>query len=198
MEQTKKSGFSTAGLVLGIVGICTSIIPIVNNLSFIMGILAFIFGAIALVKKAGRGKAIAGIILGILTVVVTINMQKMWSDALDTVSDNLDKATGSKTEQVLQDELDVEIGKFEVDNKNYITSTKLKVKVTNKTTETKSFSVKIEAVDNDGVRIDEDTIYINDLKSGQSQNVEGFNLVTSDKAKQLKNAKFEILEVSSY
>ncbi|MCI8486333.1 MAG: DUF4190 domain-containing protein [Clostridia bacterium] len=198
MEQTKKSGFSTAGLVLGIIGICTSIIPIVNNLSFIMGILAFIFGAVALAKKAGRGKAIAGIILGILTVVVTINMQRIWSDALDTVSDNLDKATGSKTEQVLQNELDVEIGKFEVDNKNYITTTKLKVKVTNKTTETKSFSVKIEAVDNDGTRIDEDTIYINDLKSGQSQNVEGFNLVTSDKAKQLKNAKFEILEVSAY
>ena len=104
MEQTKKSGFSTAGLVLGIIGICTSIIPIVNNLSFIMGILAFIFGAVALAKKAGRGKAIAGIILGILTVVVTINMQRIWSDALDTVSDNLDKATGSKTEQVLQNE----------------------------------------------------------------------------------------------
>lgn len=33
MEERKKSGFGTAGLVLGIIGVCTSFIPIVNNVS---------------------------------------------------------------------------------------------------------------------------------------------------------------------
>ena len=198
MEQTKKSGFGTAGLVLGIVGICTSFIPIINNLSFIMGILAFIFGIVALVKKSSKGKAIAGVILGILAVTITLSLQKTWSDALDTVSDSLDKATGGQTQQVLEKELDVEIGKFEVDNSNYITNTKLTVKATNKTSETKSFSIKIEAIDEEGTRLEEDTIYANDLKAGQSQNLEAFTLITSEKAKQLKNAKFEVLEASSY
>lgn len=85
MEKTKKSGLSTAGLVLGIVGLCTSIIPIINNLSFVMGILAFIFGIISLVKGAGKGKNISAIILGILAIVITINMQKAVSDVF---SDN--------------------------------------------------------------------------------------------------------------
>lgn len=51
MEKTNKSGLAIAGLVLGIVGVCTSFIPIVNNISFIMGILGAIFGIISLVKK---------------------------------------------------------------------------------------------------------------------------------------------------
>ena len=33
MEENKKSGLGTAGLVLGIIGVCTSFIPIINNLS---------------------------------------------------------------------------------------------------------------------------------------------------------------------
>lgn len=39
MENTKKSGFATAGIVLGIIGICTSFIPIINNLSFLWELL---------------------------------------------------------------------------------------------------------------------------------------------------------------
>ena len=42
-EETQKSGLCTAGLVLGIVGMCTSFIPIINNLSFFLGVLAIIF-----------------------------------------------------------------------------------------------------------------------------------------------------------
>ena len=46
--ETQKSGLCTAGLVLGILGVCTSIIPIINNLSFLMGILAVIFGLVSI------------------------------------------------------------------------------------------------------------------------------------------------------
>ena len=56
--ETKKSGFATAGLVLGIIGICLSFIPILNNASFFLGVLAVIFGLISLIKKASKGKAI--------------------------------------------------------------------------------------------------------------------------------------------
>lgn len=96
--EKKKSGLATAGMVLGIIGVCTSFIPIVNNLSFVMGILAIIFGIIEIIKKAGRGKAIAGLILGILAIIITLSSQKAISDALDTLSNDLNSITGSTVE----------------------------------------------------------------------------------------------------
>lgn len=199
MEEKKKSGFATAGLVLGIIGICTSFIPIVNNLSFVLGAIGVIFAVISLVKKASKGQAIAGVILCVLAIVITINSQKALSDSLNEVSANLDKASGASTEEVLANDANVELGEFEVTKDSYgITDTKLTVKVTNKTTEKKSFSFHIEAVDATGARINEDYVYANDLAAGQSQNFDIFTLVTSDKIGTMKNATFKIIDASMY
>ncbi len=199
MEQTKKSGFATASLVLGIIGICTSFIPIVNNLSFILGLIGVIFSIISLIKKASKGQAIAGLILCILAIVITVNSQKTLSDSLNEVSANLDKATGASTEEILANDVNVELGNFEVIKGSYgITDTKLTVKVTNKTTEKKSFSFHIEAVDSTGSRINEDYVYANDLAAGQSQSFDIFTLITSDKINTMKNATFKIIEASMY
>ena len=198
MEQTRKNGFSTAGLVLGIIGICTSFIPIINNLSFVMGVLAIIFGIVALVQKASKGKIIAVIILGILSIVITLNSQKTLSDSLDAISNDLDKATGSSTEEILANDVDVSIGNFEVVEEEYSTDTKLVVKVTNKTSETKSFDFQIEAISADGSRIDSDYVYANNLTAGQSQSFEIFTYVDSDKLDEMKNATFNIVEASMY
>jgi hypothetical protein len=59
-----------------------------------------------------------------------------------------------------------------------------------------SFSVKIEAVDAEGKRIDEDTIYINDLGAGQAQDFDAFTLVQSDKYDVLKRATFKIVSAT--
>lgn len=198
MENTKKSGFATAGLVLGIIGICTAFIPIINNLSFFMGIIAIIFGVIAFIKKAGKGKTITAIILGILAITITLNTQKALSDSLNEVSSNLDKMAGNSTEEILANDVDVVLGDFEVKNGTYITDTKLTVKVTNKTAETKSFQIQIEAIGKDGSRLASDYIYANNLTAGQSQNFETFNYVASDKISEMKNATFKIVEVSMY
>ena len=101
-EAKKKSGLATAGLVLGIIGICLSFIPILNNASFFLGILAVIFGIIPLVKKAGKGKAIAAVILGVLSVVITLSLQASWSKSLNELSKDIDTATGDNTEEVLK------------------------------------------------------------------------------------------------
>ena len=131
MEEKKKSGFATAGLVLGIIGICTSFIPIINNLSFILGLIGMIFGIVSLIKKASKGQAITGVILCILAMVITINSQQALSNSLNEVSSNLDKATGSSTEEVLANDVNVELGNFEVTNGSYGNKeTKLTVKVT--------------------------------------------------------------------
>lgn len=132
-EEKKKSGFATAGLVVGIIGICTSFIPIVNNASFILALLGIIFGIISLIKNASKGQAIAGIIISILAIIIVINSQKAFSDSLDAVSKNLDKATGSSTEEVLENDVDVQLGTFEVTKDKYgLQDTKLVVTVKNK------------------------------------------------------------------
>lgn len=199
MEEKRKSGLATAGLVLGVIGICTSFIPIINNLSFVLGAIGAIFAIISLIRKAGKGQAIAGLILCVLAMVITINLQKALSDSLDQVSADLDKATGASTEEVLANDTNVELGKFEVTKDNYgITDTKLTVKVTNKTNQKKSFNFHIEAVDTAGTRINEDYVYANDLAAGQSQSFDIFTLVTSDKINAMKNATFKIIEASMY
>ncbi len=197
-EQTEKSGLCTAGLVLGIIGVCTSFVPIINNLSFIMGVLAVIFGLIS-IKKAGKGKMISTIVLGVLAITITLNAQKALSDSLDDISKDLDTATGKNTEQVLGTSVDVVLGNFEVTKKQYgINETKLPVKVTNKTNETKSFSIQVEAVSQDGTRITTDYIYANNLTAGQSQDFKIFEYVQSENLEKMKNAKFNIVEVSMY
>lgn len=195
--EIKKSGLATSGLVLGIIGICTSFIPIINNISFILGVLAVIFGLVT-IKKAGKGKVIATIILGILSIVITLNAQKTVSDSLDALSKDLDKATGESTEEVLANDVNVELGKFEVTKSSYMDETKLTVKVTNKTNETKSFTIQIEAVDSTGARINQDYIYANNLSAGQSQNFDIFTFVSSDKLETMKSATFNIVEASMY
>lgn len=197
--EKKKSGFGTASLVLGIIGVCTSFIPIVNNVSFILGLIGAIFAIISLIKKASKGQAVAGIILCIIAIVVTLSAQKALGDGLNEVSSNLDKATGNSTEEILANDVDVQLGNFEVIEGNYgFNDTKLTVKVTNKTNEKRSFSLHIEAVDSNGSRINEDYVYANDLGAGQSQNFDIFTLVASEKIDIMKNATFKIVEASMY
>lgn len=196
--EANKSGFATAGLVLGIIGICLSFIPILNNASFFLGILAVIFGIISLLKKASKGKAIAALILGVLSVVITLSLQDSWSKSIDDISKDLDTASGKNTEEVLK-KVEVNIGNLEATSDEYgFVDSKLVVKVTNKEKEKKSYSITIEAMSADGSRIDQDTIYANDLGANQSQDFELFTYISSDKLDAMKAATFKIVEASMY
>ena len=195
----KKSVFAITSLVLGIVGIALSFIPIVNNAAFVLGILAVVFGIITLVKKAGKGQAIAGLVLGILAIIITLVMQNSFSNALDETSKDLDNMTGENTEEVLEKYADVEFGTFVAEKDEIgILSTSLNVSVTNKSKEQRSFDINVEAVDENGTRIEEDYILINDLAPGQTQKVEIFNLLDEDTANSMKNATFKVFEASAY
>lgn len=184
-------------MVLGIIGICLSFIPIVNNVSFILGVLSVIFAIVSLVKKSGKAKAIVGLILGILSVVITLSLQNSWSKSLDDVGKDLDNMTGDNTEEILKKDVDVNIGKLNVTTDEYgYSDSELVVTVTNKSKEKKSFTIHIEAVDNTGKRIDDDYVYANDLNSGQTQDFKIFTLVSSEKLEQMKSAEFKIIDVS--
>lgn len=79
MEKKSTSGLAVAGLVCGIIALVSSFVPLLNLLSFPFVLLAIIFGGIGVwqtVKgtKGGKGIAIAGLVLGIIALVVTAVM----------------------------------------------------------------------------------------------------------------------------
>ena len=197
VETKKSSGLSTAGMVLGIIGVVLSFIPIINNGAFFLGILALIFGIIGIVKNSKKGKAIAAVILGILTIVITLAMQSAVSDALDETSKELDKITGNSTEEVLEKEVNVTLGKLQITTDEYgLTNSKMIVTVKNITDKKKSYSLHIEALDTNGNRINEDYVYANDLNPGQSQDFEIFTYIEDSKIDAMKSATFKIIEAS--
>lgn len=197
------SGFSTSALVLGIIAIVFSFLPIINNFAFFLGILAIIFGVIGLIRKAGKGKAAAGLITGILAMVITLVMQSAASKALDKASSefnhSMDNLTGDNTEEILGKDVNVELGTFSATADQYgITKTDLPVTVTNLSSETKSFDIQIECVDADGNRIVDDYVVVNSLAAGQSINESCFEYVESDKLEAVKAGTFRIAEISMY
>ena len=72
-----------------------------------------------MIKKTGQGKAIAGLVLGILTVVITLSLQSSWSKDLDETEKELDKITGNSTEEVLKTDVNVELGKLDISKDEY-------------------------------------------------------------------------------
>ena len=201
--NTKKngSGLALAGLIIGTIGVLLSAVPIINNFAFALGALAVLFGIVAIVKAskadAKKGKAIASLVLGLVTIVIVLASQAMYGQAIDEVGNSLDRATGGQTEDVLKNDVTVDVGKFSVKTDEYgLATTKLPVTVTNKLSEKASFSITVEALDKDGARIESDTAYANDLAAGQTQKLNVFEYVSSEKLKDMKKATFKVSSAS--
>ena len=205
--NVNKNSFASAGFVLSIIAFIFSFIPLINYISIIMGFLAVVFGLIGLAKKINKGKAIAAIILGIISITISYNALVATGEALNKASkkinDSIDQINGNNTDTILEKELDVVFGNFEykVNDLGYgykTETTALPVTFTNKSAKQKSFSVEIEAVDASGNRITTDIVYVNNLNAGQSYETKCFVLVSNGKANQLQGATFKVLKVSSY
>jgi hypothetical protein len=70
-EVSQKNGLGTAGFILSLIGICT--FWLLSWISMILGIIGLIFGAIAYGGKWKDAKlGLAGLILGIITIVLVI------------------------------------------------------------------------------------------------------------------------------
>lgn len=209
MNQQKpaKSGLALASLIIAGVALLMSAVPIINNFAFFLAGISLILGitGVILSKKthAGRGKAVAGIILSVLAIGVVFASQAFYGSVLDTASSEIkestDKASGNSTEQLLKNDVTVTIGSFATTVGEYdVVTTELPVTVTNKNTEKKSYSIQIEAVDANGTRIADETVYANDLGAGQTQTFKAFAYVASDKLEAMKAATFKIVSVSQY
>ena len=150
-------------------------------------------------KKAGKGKAIAGLVLGILSIIITLALQSSWSKAIDDTIKELDKMTGASTEEVLKEDLEVTFGDFEISTDEYgLVETKIDVVIKNLSDETKSLDITVEAVDEDGNRLADDWIAVSDLGAGQSTTEKAFTYVDEDVLSQLETATFKVAEASVY
>lgn len=191
-------------LVLGIIALILSALPIINNFAFILAILGIIFSVVGIFvikkgKKSGMGIAVASLVLSIVAAVVVLASQAMYSAALDEASVQLDKASGAATEEVLENDVDVQLGELSLKKDGYgLIQSELPVKVTNLTDENTTFSIQIEAKDASGNRIDSSYVAESNLGAGQSQTFKAFTYVSPDDYDAMKNATFEIVSVSAY
>lgn len=142
--------------------------------------------------------AITAIVLGALSIIFTLSTINSVSQVLDETSEEIDNISGENTEEVLKN-VDVNIGTFEVTTTEYgMNETKLTVRVTNNLDEQKSYDFEIEAVTDDGTRIDSDYVYASNLDAGQSQEFDIFTYVNSEDIEALQSASFQIVEASMY
>lgn len=195
-----RSSLAIVGLVLAVLGLITSFIPIINNGSFILAAIAVALGILAIIsvkrgKSSGMGIAVTTVVLGVLTCAVVLALQSAWTQAIDDTSSRM---SGAATEELLGTEVDVQIGQLSVKTDSTYPRCSLPVTIVNLSDEEHSYSVKIEAVNGEGDRIDDDTVYASDLGAGQKQAFEAFTLVSSEDAEKLESATFKVVSISQY
>jgi hypothetical protein len=90
LPESVKNGLATPGMVLGIIGLSISWIPFLGFFSLPLGILATVFGGVGVSKanKLGglkKGQAIAGIVTGVLAILVWILILAAFSAFLGSI-----------------------------------------------------------------------------------------------------------------
>ena len=93
----QKMGLSTssmaiAGLVLGILAAASSWMPIINNLSFVLALVGAVLAVVGIVgtvrgKKAGKGLAIAALIVNVVAILIVLGTQSAMRAAIDEATD---------------------------------------------------------------------------------------------------------------
>jgi hypothetical protein len=89
-EPKRGNGLGVAAMVVGIVSIVLSIIPILGMMAFFLGTIAVILGLIAVfLKNRKKGMAIAGIILGAVSLIIAGIVTAMIAAAPQAVDESL-------------------------------------------------------------------------------------------------------------
>jgi len=90
---SRGNGWGVAALVLGIVAVVFSFIPVMGVVAFVLGPLAVLFGIIGATRKfAKKGAAVAGLVLGILSVVIAA----IWMAVLAAAVSSADQSLNSE------------------------------------------------------------------------------------------------------
>lgn len=137
---------SIVALVLGILALIVSWVPIVNNFAFVVGTIGVVFAIVGAIgvfrgKRVGKALAIAALAVNIVSIVVVLGTQSMYSAAIDDAvngpaatgtsqggEQTTDLAVGTTVE--LENGLTVTVDSVETGLANYDDSTVIGVQVT--------------------------------------------------------------------
>ena len=119
------SGMAIAGLVLGILAAVSSWIPIINNFSFILAVIGLVFAIVGVVgtvrgKKAGKGIAIAALVINLVAAGIVLAMQSAMSAAIDDATSGLVSTEDVTVQQ--QEGTDADAGADSADQQAYAIS----------------------------------------------------------------------------
>ena len=108
LQHRSLSISAIVALVLGILALLTSFLPIINNGSFILGIVALVLSIIGAIgtfrgKRSGKSIAIAALVIAVLSCVVVLATQSMYSAAID---ESLNPSTETVDSESTQDTVD--------------------------------------------------------------------------------------------
>ncbi|MBE6547184.1 MAG: hypothetical protein E7668_07110 [Ruminococcaceae bacterium] len=195
-EAPKETNFASAGFILTIIAICIAAVPFLNLFFLWYALVPLIVGTIALIKKEpARGKAIFAVLSPIISFVITVVVlivTVLVIGAISTLSLNSFNQSSTKIEDAWEEYADVSFQDFEAKKDG----TKLTVVVKNKSKETRDFVVKIEALDEDGNRIDTDKVTLEDIGAGKTKKIDAFTSVKEKNLDKMKDAEFRVIDVS--
>lgn len=195
-----KSAMAITALVLGIIALITSFLPIINNLSFVLVVLGVIFSIVGLVgisrgKKSGKGIAIAALVICVLSGVIVLATQSMYSAALDGVTNPSVETVSSSDQQSASsasDSADFTIEGEALDKSEYsasITGTFLN----NTDGDLSTVSLSYILYDADGSQIGNAYASATDVKAGASWKFEAYCSASPDEI-----ASFERSDVMAW
>lgn len=155
-------------------------------------------------KSAGKG-ALIGFIVQVVAAVVTAviiitglfayfwNFSNFFNTYYNTML-----FEEQADENILGKYADVTFGEFEITDKEYYYDTSLDVTVKNISDKQYTFVVTVEAVDENGARIENDEIFAYRLNAGQSEILTEFEFIDEDKIYSFKNASFNVLYIQYF
>jgi len=149
-------------------------------------------------KSAGKGALIGFITKIVVYIVIVILYIIFASSMIKGTMSNIDINTYNVDSIEETADFDVEFDEFKVTNNGYTYDTSLEVVITNNSNQQKSFFITIEAIDEEGTRLDTDMIMADRLNPGQKVKLEAFEYVPQEKIEQYKSATFKVLDVQQH
>lgn len=149
-------------------------------------------------KSAGKGALIGFITEIVVYIIIVILCIIFASSMIKSTMGNIDMNTYNINSMKETADFGVEFGEFKVTNNGYTYDTSLEVVITNNSDKQKSFFITIEAIDEEGTRIDTDMIMADRLNPGQKVKLEAFEYVPREKIEQYKSATFKVLDVQKH
>lgn len=153
-------------------------------------------------KSAVKGAVVGFITKAVIAVVCTVVCITGMFSFIGNISDYVDGFVHSSifvdesAEDILEKYADVAFGELKITDNGYYTETSLDVTITNKSDKRNTFFVTVEAIDENGVRLQTDVLCADRLDAGQSVLLTAFEFIDDDKIDKFRKASFKVLDIN--